>query len=186
MTEKELQKYILERFPKENESCEWKRFTNLTHDVSGRKGDDIISYVSAIANMEGGSLIIGVEDKTLNIIGINNFHDYTPENLPARLLGNCPNLVTEGLYVEHHITSDTGKTVWIIHISKHAPRKPIMAHKQPWQRIGDNLAKLTPEREAAILNEPLSNIEDWSAAIVSGATIEDLDRAAIAKCAGEL
>lgn len=181
MTEKELQKYIQERFPKENESCEWKGFGNLTHDVSGRKGDDVISYVSAIANMEGGNLIIGVEDKTLNIIGIHKFHDYTPENLPARLLGNCPHLITEGLYVERHTTSDTGKMIWIIHIPKHAPRKSVIAHKQPWQRVGDNLVRLTPEREATILDEPLSNTKDWSAAVVHGATIEDLDPTAIAK-----
>ena len=181
MTENELQKYIMERFPKENESCEWKAFSNLTHDVSGSKGNDVISYVSAIANMQGGNLIVGVEDKTLNITGIRNFHDYTAENLPARLAGNCTHLPTEGLYVESHTTTDTHKTVWIIHIPKHAPRKPVIAHKKAWQRLGDNLVKLTAEREAIILSEPLSNIEDWSAVIVPGATIEDLDPAAIAK-----
>lgn len=181
MTEKELQKYIQELFPKENESCEWKAFSNLKHDVSGCKGDDVISYVSAIANMRGGNLIIGVEDKTLNIAGIRNFHDYTTENLPARMVGNCTHLVTEGLYVETHTATDTGKTVWIIHIPKHAPRKPVIAHKQAWQRLGDNLVKLTAEREDIILSEPLSNIEDWSAAIVHGANIEDIDPAAIAK-----
>ncbi|MFZ3089773.1 MAG: ATP-binding protein [Nitrospirota bacterium] len=180
MTEKELQKYIQELFPKENESCEWKAFSNLKHNVSGCKGDDVISYVSAIANMRGGNLIIGVEDKILNIAGIRNFHDYTPENLPARMAGNCTHFVTEGLYVETHTATDTNKTVWIIHIPKHAPRKPVIAHKQAWQRLGDNLVKLTVEREDIILSEPLSNIEDWSADIVHGATAEDLDPAAIA------
>ena len=29
----------------------------------------MISYVSAIANMEGGHLLIGVKDKTLEIVG---------------------------------------------------------------------------------------------------------------------
>lgn len=181
MTEKELQEYIQLHYPKENERCEWKAFSNLTHDVSGHKGADVISYVSAIANMRGGQLVIGVEDNTLNIIGIQNFHDYTPENLPARMAGNCTHLITEGLYVENITTTDTDKTVWIIHIPKHAPRKPIIAHKQPWQRLGDNIVKLTPEREAMILSEPLSNIEDWSDVIVPDASIEDLDQAAIAK-----
>jgi len=181
MTENELQEYIQLYFPKENERCEWKAFGNLTHDVSGHKGEDVISYVSAIANMRGGHLVIGVEDQTLNITGIQNFHDYTPENLPARITGNCTHLVTEGLYVENYTTTDTNKTVWIIHIPKHAPRKPVIAHKQPWQRLGDNLVRLTHEREAAILSEPLSNIEDWSAAIVPDAAIDDLDPAAILK-----
>lgn len=181
MTEKQLQAYLQLHYPKENERCEWKAFSNLTHDISGHKGADVISYVSAIANMRGGQLVIGVEDNILNIIGIQNFHDYTPENLPARMAGNCTHLITEGLYVENITTTDTDKTAWIIHIPKHAPRKPVIAHKQPWQRLGDNLIKLTPEREAAILSEPLSNIEDWSAAIVPDATIEDLDPSAISK-----
>ena len=181
MTEKELQEYIKLHFPKENESCEWKGFSNLTHDIAGQKGNDVISYISAIANMNGGHFVIGVEDETLNILGIKKFHDYTPENLPARLVGNCTHLITEGLYVESITTADTCKTVWIIHIPKHAPRRPVIAHKQAWQRLGDNLSKLTPEREAVILSEPLSNIKDWSAAIVSDATIDDLGPAAIAK-----
>lgn len=181
MTEKELKEYIKLNFPKENESCEWKGFSNLTHDVAGKKGGDIISYISAIANMNGGHLVAGVEDKTLNILGIKNFHDYTPENLPPRLVGNCTNLITEGLHVESITTSDSHKTVWIIRIPKHAPRKPVIAHKQAWQRLGDNLLKLTPEREDAILSEPLNDTEDWSDTIVPDATIDDLDQAAIAK-----
>jgi ATP-dependent DNA helicase RecG len=181
MTEKELQEYIKLHFPKENESCEWKGFSNLTHDVAGQKGHDVISYISAIANMNGGHIVVGVEDKTLNILGIKFFHDYTPENLPARLVGNCTNLTTEGLYVESITTIDTHKTVWIIHIPKHAPRKPVIAHKQAWQRLGDNLSKLTPERESTILSEPISITEDWSTAVVPDATIDDLDPAAIAK-----
>ena len=181
MTEKELKEYIKLNFPKENESCDWKGFSNLTHDVAGKKGEDVISYISAIANMNGGHLVAGVEDKTLNILGIKNFHDYTPENLPPRLVGNCTNLITEGLHVESITTSDSHKTVWIIRIPKHAPRKPVIAHKQAWQRLGDNLLKLTPEREDAILSEPLNDTEDWSAAIVPDATIDDLDQAAIAK-----
>lgn len=97
------------------------------------------------------------------------------------MAGNCTHLVTEELYVESHTTIDTNKTVWIIHIPKHAPRKPVIVHKQAWQRLGDNLVKLTAEREAVILSEPLSNLEDWSAAILPGAAIGDLDRVAITK-----
>lgn len=54
MTENELQQYLRIHFPKESSSCEWKEFKNLKHFVNGHEGDDIISYISAIANMEGG------------------------------------------------------------------------------------------------------------------------------------
>ncbi|MES1224692.1 MAG: RNA-binding domain-containing protein, partial [Bacteroidota bacterium] len=181
MTEQELSKYLRQRFPKENEHCEWKAFTNLKNCVSGAAADDVISYVSAIANMQGGDLIIGVENETLNIIGIQNFHDYTPENLPGRLLGNCTNLNSEKLTVETVATSDTDKTIWILHIPKHAPRLPVIAHKKAWQRSGDALIELTQSRKEAILSEPLFKKDDWSAEICQEATIKDLHPAAIRK-----
>ncbi len=74
MKESELHQYIKENFPRENEKCEWKEFKHLKHSISAHPGDDIISYVSAISNMKGGHLLIGVEDKTLKIAGIQDFH----------------------------------------------------------------------------------------------------------------
>lgn len=147
--------------------------------VSGHEGDDIISYLSAIANMNGGVLIIGIEDVTAKIIGINNFHDYTVENLPFRVTGNCTNLISEGLFIESFETTDSSKTVWLIHIPKHKPRKPVFAHKKAWQRIGDSLVAMTKEREEAILNESLQLLADWTAKIIENASLNDLDSNAV-------
>lgn len=55
-------------------------WSSLRSNVSSRKADDLISYVSGIANMEGGAILIGVEDESLEISGIDTFHDYTPGN----------------------------------------------------------------------------------------------------------
>lgn len=54
MTEQELQQYLLSKYPKENEECEWKEFKNMKNDFNGKEKDDVISYVSALSNMEGG------------------------------------------------------------------------------------------------------------------------------------
>ena len=80
MNEKELQQYLLLNYPKEDERCEWKEFKNLKNDFNGKEKDDVISYVSAIANMEGGHLVIGVVDKTLEIVGTNTYN-YDVERL---------------------------------------------------------------------------------------------------------
>ena len=69
MLELELQLYLLREYPQENARCEWKEFKNLKNSFCGNEKDDVISYVSAIANMEGGHLVIGVKDKTLEIVG---------------------------------------------------------------------------------------------------------------------
>lgn len=55
--------------PQENARCEWKEFKNLKNSFCGDEKNDVISYVSAIANMEGGHLVIGVKDKTFEIVG---------------------------------------------------------------------------------------------------------------------
>ena len=94
---------------------------------------------------------------------------------------HCTNLSPEGLSIDEYTTEDTHKTVWIIHIPKHLPRRPVYAHKKAWQRIEDSLVEMTQERLAVILEEPVFEAKDWSAEIVPNATIADLDELAVAK-----
>lgn len=178
MNERALEQFLRTHYPKEDSSCEWKEFKSLAHAVSGRSGDDIASYVSAIANMAGGHLVLGVEDASLRIVGIQNFAGYTPENIRPRLLGRCTNLDSEGLRVEALVADDTGKTVWILHVPKHRPRLPVYAHDKAWQRLDDTLIEMRPERLDAIVNEPVELL-DWSAQVVPGATLADLDAEAL-------
>jgi ATP-dependent DNA helicase RecG len=180
MTAAQLQAWLRQNFPVENERHEWKGWQNLRKHVSGEAGDDVLSYASAIANMDGGTLVLGVEDKTLRITGILDVGNFTPENLPERLAGNSTNLPTEGLRVEAITTSDTAQLVWLIHIPRHSPRQPVVSHRKAWQRIGDSLTQLRADRHEAILREHLAG-QDWSAGLVPSATVADLDPAAIAK-----
>lgn len=179
MNEQTLQAYLLARYPKENERCEWKEYANLKHFFAGNEGGDIVSYVSGIANMEGGHLLIGVEDRTCLIKGITNTANHTPENLPQQLANKCPNLNTEGLLVEEFITTGTERRVWVLHIPKHLPRRAVVAHSRKWQRLGDSLVPLTREREDVILAESLPMPDDWSRGICPNASLADLDPAAL-------
>lgn len=184
MTEQELQQYLLQEYPVENTRCEWKEMKNLKHSFAGDESDDVISYVSAIANMEGGVLVIGAKDKTLEIVGTDltgvtfNGSPATTQSATFKLIEQCTYLSSEGLHIDEYITDDTKKCVWVVRVPKHMPRKPVLAHKKAWQRIEDSLVKLTPEREDAILSEPIAG-QDWSAEIVAGATLDDLDPKAI-------
>jgi ATP-dependent DNA helicase RecG len=180
MKEKELQNYLKQNFPQENERCEWKEFKFLKHAVSSKEGDDIISYVSAIANMKGGHLVIGVEDKTLKIVGIQDFHNYNTQNIKFKIITYCPNLSSENFEIQEYKTTDSNKIVWIFSIPKHLYRLPVYAHKKCWQRINDSLVEITASRLDAIITEVRTN-EDWSSVVVSEATIEDLDTDAITK-----
>lgn len=180
MTEAEIKQYIRTRFPREDESCDWKEFSNLKHVVKGHAGEDMVSYCSAFSNMEGGHLVMGVRDGSLDTTGIKDFGGYTQDSLKARLVNECINLPSEGLYVTELEASDTHKTVWILTIPKHLTRRPVYVHGQAWQRLGDRLIKLTDERYTKIINE-IEVPYDWSAEIIEAATIDDLDPRAIAK-----
>jgi len=180
MTEAELLSFLMSNFPQENEKCEWKEFKSLKNSIAGRIGEDVISYISAIANMKGGHLILGVKDELQEIVGIQDFADYTKNNVKFRIIGNCSNLVSEGFEIDEYITSDTQKTVWVFSIPRHSYRLPVYAHKKAWQRIDDNLVEITQARLDAIIHE-IQPSEDWTAEVVSEATIDDLDEQAIKK-----
>lgn len=180
MTELELQQYLLREYPQENARCEWKEFKNLKNSFCGDEKNDVISYVSAIANMDGGDLVIGVHDKTLEIVGTDTYN-YDKQKAILRLTERCVNLSTEDLYIDEFITDDTNRKVWVIHIPKHLPKRPVFAHNKAWQRIEDSLVEMTTERMSTILDEPIFSETDWSAQIVSDVTIDDLDEVAIAK-----
>lgn len=171
----------MENYPAENAMCDWKEMKNLKNSFNGHEGEDVMSYVSGIANMEGGVLVIGVMDKTLEIVGtdLSRFNLDT-NSAVYKIKENCTNVSSEGLYIDEYVTSDTNKVVWVIHIPKHLPRRPVYAHKKAWQRIKDSLVPLTREREDAILSEGLLQ-QDWTAIILPDATIDDLEPAAIIK-----
>lgn len=44
MTEIELQECLRNRFPQENESCDWKEYKTLKNQFNGNEGDDVVSY----------------------------------------------------------------------------------------------------------------------------------------------
>ena len=180
MTAKELQAWLKTNFPKEDERYEWKEWLSLKSNVAGRKGEDLVSYVSALSNMDGGCVVIGVQDKTLSVTGIADFADYTLENVIHRILGRTPGLPSVGLSIEARQASDTGATIWLVHVPSHAPRQPVHAHDKAWQRDGDSLVELRPDRLRGILTELMAGL-DWSAERVPRATLADLDPTAIAK-----
>ncbi len=184
MTKQEISEYIRVQYPKENEGCEWKEYKNLQNTLCGHEGDDVVSYVSAISNMNGGTIVIGIQDNTFEVIGIQQFGNFTIESAKARILEKCRNLPIDNLALDELKADDTGEIVWIISIPKHRPRLPVYAHNKAWQRIGDSLIEMKGERRDSILSE-LVITDDWSVGIVSQATIDDLDLEAIEKARKE-
>ena len=134
--------------------------------------------------MNGGAIVIGIQDKTFDVVGIQDFGNYTIESAKAKIVEKCRNISSEELNIDELTAEDTGEKVWIITIPKHKPRLPVYAHNKAWQRIGDSLVGMTDDRLRSILTE-LVITDDWSVAVVEDATIADLDPEAIEKARKE-
>ena len=106
MLELELQQYLHREYPKENARCEWKEFKNMKNSFCGDEKDYVISYVSAIANMEGGHLVLGVKDKTLEIVGTDisrltfNGQPANTQSATFKLIEQCTYLSSERLSID--------------------------------------------------------------------------------------
>ena len=68
--------------------------------------------------MEGGHLVIGVKDKTLEIVGTDisrltfNGQPANTQSATFKLTEQCTYLSSEGLSIEEFVTDDTNKRVW--------------------------------------------------------------------------
>lgn len=160
MLEFELQQYLLRKYPQENARCEWKEFKNLKNSFCGNEKDDVISYVSAIANMEGGHLVIGVKDKTLEIVGTDisrltfNGQPANTQSATFKLTEQCTYLSSEGLSIEEFITD--ALSLWDC-ISLDAVQKGRTIHEDVAQ---DLLKRGLIEGEAPHYNISLSVAKD--------------------------
>ena len=117
MIELELQHHLRREYPQENARCEWKEFKNLKNSFCGDEKNDVISYVSAIANMEGGHLVIGIKDKTLEIVGTDisrltfNGKPANMQSATFKLTEQFTYLSSEGLSIEDTAMKSTNDTL---------------------------------------------------------------------------
>lgn len=172
-------KAVLERLIAtwENEVVEFKQAGN---DYDTDKIGEYFSALSNEANLRGserGWLVFGVNDKTRTVVGTN----YRPE--PERLHGlknqiaqsTEPSITFRNIHVLSH---EKGRVV-LFEIPA-APRGiPIAWKGHYYARAGESRAPLGLDKQDEIRQQTLAM--DWTAQIVPGATLDDLDEAAVRK-----
>lgn len=128
-------------------------------------------YCAAIANEEGGKLILGVENKIRSIIGSRAFlknWNTLSHDLLQRL----------GIRVDVEEFFYEEKRTLIFHIPKHFPGQPVMSNDVYWMRAGESLTPMDTQTLQKIFAEVAP---DFSAEIVSGFSVNDIDIAAFEK-----
>lgn len=159
---KQLEEWMSKR---ENEHLEFKEAKNSFHF------EKVVKYCVALANEGGGKLILGVTDK-----------------LPRRVVGSQSFLDLErtkaGIIERLHLRVDAeellhpGGRVVIFHVPPHFIGVPVEYEGAYWMRAGEDLVPMTQDRLKHILAEAQP---DFSAEVCAGATLDDLDPAAVSK-----
>ncbi|QXX77915.1 transcriptional regulator [Alcaligenes faecalis] len=161
----------------ENEVVEFKQAGN---DYDTDKIGEYFSALSNEANLRGaerGWLVFGVNDKTRTVVGTN----YRPE--PERLQG-LKNQIAQNTepsitFRNIHVLSDEKGRVVLFEIPA-APRGiPIAWKGHYYARAGESRAPLGLDKLDEIRQQTLAM--DWTAQIVPGATLDDLDEKAVRK-----
>lgn len=135
---------------------------------------DLGRHISAFANADGGTIVIGIDDKTRAIEGIDSFgadkiNDFI--NSPK----NCCRLMPKYRYEFVNVVSSEGveDRLLLLHVSESIDQVIRTTNDETWLRIGD--------RSVEMLGENLINLEYAKSArhyedeINGDANIDDLD-----------
>ena len=160
----------------ENEIVEFKEAKN-TYDFS--KLGKYFSALSNEANLKGKSfawLVFGVEDKKHNIVGTK--FRLQRKDLDS-LKGEIAKKTTNGIsFIEIYEVIKPDGRILMSQIPAAPKGIPITFDGHYYARDGEELAPLNIEKIERIRGQIIK--DDWSAAIIPDATIEDLDEDAIA------
>lgn len=138
----------------EDSTLELKRVVMRSVDkVEGPRPDSLADELAAMANASGGTLILGVDDKTKDVIGIN----YASLDAVEKWLGEiCQTRIKPPLdvYSEHiELPDNTGQLQPVIVLK--VPRS-LMVHKSPngyFKRALDSKREMEPEVLARLFQQ---------------------------------
>ncbi len=122
--------------------------------VTGPTLDELADELAAFANSQGGVLVLGVEDKSRDIVGIphdrlDDVADFVREVCNDSVTPPIEQLVLDRLSVP----SGSGRTVSIVKLE--VPRS-LFVHRSPggyWHRVGDSKRVMTPEFLARLFQQ---------------------------------
>jgi len=142
---------------------------------------DLGKYLSALANeanlrgKDRAWIVFGVDDKTRRVVGTT--YKENPDQLQAtkkQILDGTGSITFRDI---HELLHPDGRV--ILFEVPAAPRgMPITWSGHPYGRAGESLVALPQDKLDEIRNQTIAT--DWTAQVVAGATIDDLDPVAIA------
>lgn len=160
----------------ETSHLELKEVRFAGHKVVGPSRDNLADEIAAFANSHGGVLVLGVQDKPRDIVGIprdrlDSVVDFVKDICNDTIKPPIEQLILDRL----SLPSSTGQNVDVVKLE--VPRS-LFVHRSPggyWHRAGDSKRVMTPEFLARLFQQrSQTRLIRFDEQIVATATIDDL------------
>lgn len=162
----------------EDTSLELKRVLLAGSRVSDPKRDDIADELAAFANTRGGILVLGVDDKTREILGIPIAHLDAVEAWIRAICNDSIKPPLDAVILRHELPGASGSPEAVLEVE--VPRS-LFVHKSPggyFRRLGSSKREMSPEFLARLLQErSQSRVIRYDESPVPRTTPSDLDEA---------
>ena len=160
----------------EDSTLELKRVLFTGNTVAGPRRDDFANEMAAMANMRGGTLLLGVEDRSREVLGIPPDRIDLVETWVRQI---CNDSIRPPLGVEINkleLADSEGALRSVIEV---VVPQSLFVHESPggyFRRIGSSKRRLPPEVLARLLQErSQSRIIRFDETPIPGSSPEDLD-----------
>ena len=171
----------------EDSSLELKEVTVFRGRIAGPRRDQLADELAAFANASGGTLVLGVEDRTRRVTGISLPQLDAAERFVADITQDSitPPLVADISKLELPNADATPVAVLRIDI----PRGMVV-HKSPGgylRRIGSSKRQMEPDYLARLfVLRSRSRMRDFGTQVIANASVDDLDPRLVDRFRGEI
>ena len=171
----------------EDSSLELKEVTVSRGRITGPRRDQLADELAAFANASGGTLVLGVEDRTRRVTGISLPQLDSAERFVADITQDSitPPLVADISKLE--LTNADATPVAVLRID--IPRGMVV-HKSPGgylRRIGSSKRQMEPDYLARLfVLRSRSRMRDFGTQVIANASVDDLDARLVDRFRGEI
>ena len=171
----------------EDSSLEIKEVTLAGGRLTGPRRDQLADELAAFANANGGTLVLGVEDRTRRVTGIPPTHLDAAERLVADTVQDS---ITPPLDAEIRKLELPGPLEAPVAVLRVDVPRGHSVHKSPggyFRRIGSSKRQMEPEYLARLFElRGRSRSRDFGTQAIADASVDDLDPRLVDRFRGEI
>ncbi len=160
----------------EDSELELKRVLLAGSRVTGPPRNDFADEMAAFANGRGGTVVLGVDDKTREILGIPLAYLDAVEGWVREICNDSVKPALDAAILKRELPNSTGELVPVIRVEI---VRSLFVHKSPggyFRRVGSSKREMAPELLARLFQErSQTRVIRFDESPVPGTSPEDLD-----------